>query len=95
MKIVEEAGACVVRGIPLALLIAVLVQGGAAVWWVSAKARDTVFLEQRVSSLEVGLSHANSAQGESLQRLARIEERINAQSSLLERIDKQIGIHLK
>lgn len=80
-----------IRGVPLALLITVLVQGAAAVWWVSAKDRDTAFLERRMTSVETGLAHTSGAQGQVLERLIRIEERTNAQSVLLERIDKQIS----
>ena len=79
----------IIRGLPLAILVTFLIQGGAAVWWVSAKARDTVFLEQRVTVLETSLSRESDTQGQTLQRLARIEERVNAQIVLLERIDKQ------
>lgn len=81
----------IVRGIPLAILVTILVQGGTAVWWVSAKARDTEYLDQRVTTLESGMGHSADAQAQILQRLVRIEERTNAQSILLERIDKQLG----
>lgn len=81
----------VVRGLPLAVLVTLLVQGAAAVWWVSAKARDTTYLEQKVVTLETGFSHANEIQSKMLERLVRIEERTNAQTVLLERIDKQVA----
>lgn len=80
----------IVKGIPLAILVTVLVQGATGVWWVSAKARDTYFLEQRVVKLEVSAAAAQESQGQLMQRLARIEERVNAQVALLERIDKQL-----
>jgi len=81
----------IVKGIPLAILVTILVQGATGVWWVSAKARDGYFLEQRVSGLESTTAHAQEMQGQTLQRLARIEERLNAQVGLLERIDKQMS----
>ena len=81
----------IVRGLPLALLVTLLVQGSAAVWWVSAKARDTDFLEQRVTTLEGSMSRTQDTQGQMLQRLVRIEERVNAQVTLLERIEKQLS----
>lgn len=81
----------VVRGVPLAVLFALLVQGGAAVWWVSAKARDTDYLEQKVVTLETGFSRANDTQAKMLERLVRIEERTSSQTLLLERIDKQLS----
>ncbi len=81
----------IVRGIPLAVLITVLVQVVGAVWWVSAKARDTDYLEQKVLTLETGFSTANETQNKIMERLARIEERTQAQTVLLERIDKQVS----
>lgn len=81
----------IIRGLPLAILLTLIVQGGSAVWWVSARTRDSVFIEQRVTNLEGGLARAQDSQGQLLQRLARIEERMNAQITLLERIEKQMG----
>ena len=81
----------IVRGLPLAILVTFLVQGATLVWWVSAKARDSYFLEQRVATLELGQSKANDSQSQTMQRLARIEERLTAQGVLLDRIDKNIA----
>ncbi|MDD3183630.1 MAG: hypothetical protein PHD48_12635 [Alphaproteobacteria bacterium] len=81
----------IVRGVPLAVLVTFLVQGAAAVWWVSAKARDTDYLEQKVTTLETVFSRANETQGKMLERLVRIEERTSSQTVLLERIDKQLS----
>ena len=89
MKLEVNEG--ILKGIPLAIIVTILVQGATAVWWVSAKARDTYFLEQRVSSLESGATRTQDSQGQMLQRLVRIEERVNAQVALLERIDKQVA----
>jgi hypothetical protein len=89
MKLEVQNG--IIRGLPLAFLLAFLVQGAAAVWWVSGKERDTAFLERRVGTLETGLARTSDGQTQVLERLIRIEERTNAQSVLLERIDKQIA----
>lgn len=80
-----------IRGLPLAVLMMILVQGSGAIWWVSAQARDKAFLEQRVERLETGAAKADDTSGAVLQRLARIEERVAAQNVLLERIEKRIG----
>ena len=81
----------IVRGVPLAVLVTLLVQGGAAVWWVSAKARDTDYLEQKVVMLESSFSRTTDTQGQMLERLVRIEERTSSQSLLLERMDKHLS----
>ncbi|MDD5587273.1 MAG: hypothetical protein PHY92_10050 [Alphaproteobacteria bacterium] len=79
------------RHAPLALVAALLIQGATVVWWASAKERDGFFLEQRVTSLETTLSHTAEAQTQTLERLARIEERVNAQLAVLDRIERQLG----
>lgn len=89
MKI--DLGEAVGRHAPLALIAALLLQGATIVWWASAKERDAFFLEQRVSTLETGLSHSAAAQSQTLERLARIEERVNAQLVLLDRIERQLA----
>ena len=78
------------RGVPIALLVTVLLQGGAAVWWVSAKARDGYFLEQRVDVIEESLMQRRKTDEGMSERLVRIEERVNAQIVLLDRIEKQL-----
>lgn len=80
-----------IRGLPLAILLTILIQGSAAIWWVSAKARDTVFIERRVERLESFVAHTTEAHGQTVERLARIEERLNAQNTLLVRIEKQLA----
>lgn len=79
--------------VPLALLLTLSVQAGAAIWWISAKARDNFFLEQRVEVIETVLSHSNERTVQISERLIRIEERLKAQTILLGRIDKQISIN--
>lgn len=79
----------IIRGLPLAILVTLLLQGGSVIWWVASKNRDSVFMEQRVAHLEGSLNLSGDVQGQILQRLARLEERIAAQTLLLERIEKQ------
>jgi len=81
----------IIRGLPLVALVAFLAQGASAVWWVSAQARDKAFLERRVERLELSSAKADDGNGMILQRLARIEERIAAQTAVLERIEKRSG----
>ncbi|MGE4351944.1 MAG: hypothetical protein AB7E52_07130 [Bdellovibrionales bacterium] len=90
MKI-EGNGSGLVRGVPLAVVVTLCLQLAGAIWWVSAKARDTEYLDQKVVSLEGAFDRATNVQSKMLDRLARIEERSAAQSVLLERIDKQVA----
>lgn len=88
MKIEVHDG--IVKGLPLAILLTLLIHGATAVWWVSAKARDGIFVERRVERLEEAAASASSAQGQTLERLARIEERLSAQTLVLGRLEKQL-----
>jgi hypothetical protein len=79
------------RRIPLAIVAALLLQGSAVVWWAASKDSDDRFQQQRIEHLEQTVSEENNAQTEMLERLARIEERVNAEMSVLDRIEKQMG----
>lgn len=79
------------RNLPLAFVAALLLQGASVVWWASAKERDVFFITQRVTNLEVTATRSSEGQAQILERLARIEERLNAQVAILNRIEKQIG----
>jgi len=76
--------------LPVALLVTLMLHLAGAAWWVSAKDRDALFLEHRVTTLETGLASTTVNQSAVLERLARIEERLNAEADLLARIDKQL-----
>lgn len=77
------------RHVPLALLVTVFLHCATAVWWVSGRARDAVFLERRVGQVEEILGQRRRSEELVIERLARIEERVNAQLLLLDRIEKQ------
>lgn len=81
----------IIRGLPLAILLTLMIQGAGAVWWLSAKARDGVFIERRVEKLEGSLAHSREVGELTAERLARIEERLAAQGVLLVRIEKQLS----
>jgi hypothetical protein len=79
------------RGLSLTFLLTLLMQCGAAVWWVSAEARDNEYLEKRVDVVEMVAAKNGAQLGQICERLARIEERLSAQMVLLGRIDKQMA----
>ncbi len=89
MKVEMKIGR--LRNLSLTLLVTLVLQCGAAVWWVSAKARDNVFLEQRVVNVESVLSQTRESTAKICEKLARIDERVKAQMVLLNRIDKQVS----
>lgn len=90
MKI--DIGETVGRHVPLALVAAVLLQGATVVWWASAKERDLFFMEQRISNMEASMTTSSEAQKQILERLARIEERVNSALLALDRIERQQNV---
>lgn len=79
------------RRVPLAIIAALLLQAGGAVWWAATKDSDDRFHQQRIDRLETAMAQTREGQGEVLERLARIEERVNAESASLDRIEKRLG----
>ncbi len=79
------------RRIPLAIVGALLLQAGTGVWWAATKDSDDRFQQQHISELEQAMTQTKEAQSQVLERLARIEERMNGEKSVLDRIEKQLG----
>ena len=77
--------------VPVALAFALLVQAGSIVWWTSAHDRNDAFNEQRVVVLETRVGRTDEIENQILQRLARIEERGDAQVRALDWIEKQMA----
>lgn len=89
MKI--EIGEALGRHVPAALLLALLVQGAGAVWWVAVRDRDNFFVERRVATLEAAQTHMVDGQSLTLERLTRIETQMEAATKSLDRIEKQLA----
>jgi hypothetical protein len=79
------------RRMPLAIVAALLMQAGGAVWWASAKESDDRFQQQRIDHLEQAETESRDAQTQVLERLTRVEERLMAERAVLDRIDKQLA----
>ncbi len=79
------------RRVPLAIIVALLLQGATAVWWAATKDSDDRFHQQRIDRLEQMAATAKEGQAEVTERLARIEERMNAEASALDHIQRQLG----
>lgn len=80
-----------IKGLPLAILLAILLHGSAGVWWASGKAKDMEHIGERIVYLETGNARAGASLAQIAERLARIEERLNAQYALLLRLEKQVA----
>lgn len=90
-KSVAADGFAIDRRIPIAIVLALLLQGATAVWWAATKDSDDRFNQQRISGVEQMVTQEKEQQAEVTERLARIEERVTAEASVLDRIEKQLG----
>ena len=79
------------RRIPLAIALALMTQAATVVWWAASRDADLHFHTQRLEHLEQHAATDIAAQSDMAQRLARIEERVNATAATLDRIDKHLG----
>ena len=79
------------RRIPLALIVTLLMQFGAFIWWFSSVESRLTMKEQRLTRVEQRLDDDQRTLATIGERLARIEERSNAQIDLLKRIDARLG----
>lgn len=79
------------RRIPLALIAGMLLQAAIALWWAAEQASHVGYIERRLSAVEVSQSQSHSQSAEVLVRLARIEERQQAQLGLLTDIKNRLN----
>ncbi|MBI1274222.1 MAG: hypothetical protein GC131_09105 [Alphaproteobacteria bacterium] len=79
------------RRVPLALILAIILQTFTAVWWASAQAQLNDFQDTHLGRLDIQLEKAAAGQELSGVRLARIEERVGAVQETLQRIEKNLG----
>jgi len=77
------------RRLPLALVAAFLLQAGAAVWWAATKDSDDRFAQTRIDKLDESFADTREAESRILERLARIEERVDDEKAILDRMEKQ------
>ena len=78
--------------VPLAVVLALSAAGRIRrARWAATKDSDDRTHQQRIDRLEQMAAQAKEGEAEVTERLARIEERVNAESSVLDRIEKQIG----
>jgi hypothetical protein len=79
------------KRVPLTLVVGFVLQIAAALWWVAEQSSTIAYLERRLIAVE---THQAKTQGQGediLVRLARIEERQQAQLSLLNDIKTRLN----
>lgn len=79
------------KKVPLALIFAIAVQTGTAVWWVSAKNSDDTHRDERLARIESVQDKAGETQAKILEQLARLDERVANQTQVLRDIRDLVG----
>lgn len=79
------------KKVPIALIVTLLLQAAGAVWWVSTKDAEDRHRDRRIAALEDGIAKSADAQIKVIDRLARIEERAEAQMQVLIRIEAHLS----
>lgn len=87
MRKADEGG---LRHVPLMVVVTLVLQVGSAIWWTAGRARDVVFLERRLGQVESAIERKRKDDEQVMDRLARIEERVDVQLAVLGRIEKQV-----
>jgi hypothetical protein len=79
------------RRLPLAIAAALLLQAGTAVWWAASHDAEARFEDERLAALEQAVYRLDDNNTHLIERLARLEERTNAENEALTRIEKRLG----
>jgi len=79
------------RRVPVALIVTILLQSAAAVWWAASVDGEVVHHGQEIAALKVKDADDSRRLEAIVERLARIEERASAQLDMLRRIEAKLG----
>jgi hypothetical protein len=80
------------RRVPVALMVTVLLQAGAVVWWASMTEAQDRFRDVRIHELEVHATHEVDRQEHILERLVRLEARSDTQLDILQQILQRLDM---
>jgi hypothetical protein len=79
------------KRIPVALIVTLLAYGGIGLWWAAGMEARVLNQGTRIDRLEHAALEGIRGQSLMNERLARIEERSNAQVEILQRIERTLS----
>lgn len=79
------------KRVPVAIIVTLILQAAAAVWWAGQSDNRITNLENRLSGMEQSVKQTVSMQNDINVRLARIEERTEGQTATLKRIEDTVN----
>jgi hypothetical protein len=77
--------------VPVALIVTILLQSAAAVWWAASVDGEVVHHGQEIAALKTRDTEDTRRLEAIVEQLARIEERAVAQLDMLRRIEAKLG----
>lgn len=86
----QESGWSVEKKIPVALILTMVFQTAGALWWAASISAFVESNQRRISVLEQSIDGIAKDAGASRERLVRVEEKITAQTTTLNRIDEAV-----
>jgi hypothetical protein len=87
----QDAHWSIDKKVPLALLIGLVLQAGAGVWFAAALQGQVNTHDRRIGSLEVSDTRIHEDARRISEALARLDERLQAQTAILRRVEDAIG----
>lgn len=87
----SKSGFFLEKKVPLALLLTLFLQAGAAVWWAASKDMQDRTVQARLVQMESGNALENARTLDVLQRLSRLEAYAEEQKASLRRIESVLS----
>lgn len=75
------------KRVPISLILALLIQTGSFIWWAAGVSFELRDHERRIMSVETFNTQVTVSLGGIGDRMARVEEKLSAQSDTLNRIE--------
>jgi hypothetical protein len=80
------------KTIPLALIFAIVMQGAIGVWWAGSLSSRLLNVEAAETSHSTQVEAMVRLQEQRYERIVRLEEKLAAQGTTLDRIEKKIDV---
>ena len=79
------------KRVPIALIAALILQTGGLVWWAASLAGQVEGHERRIVHIEAGAAKTAQESQRLSETLARLDERMIAQTAILRRIEENLA----
>lgn len=78
------------RSVPITLIATIALQTAAIIWWASAMSTRVEDHDRRINQIEVAGRQTSEELRRATEAIARLDERLVAQTAILQRIEAQL-----